>query len=679
MNVIYARTSAPSGTLPNPEEAVPSLAVPTILLVGGALVSFGVSSWGYIVAGWPTWVVILVNTVACFMMFTGLHEASHHAVSRSRWVNAAIARLSIVWVMPWTTGAIFSYVHIEHHRNTGEPADAVEPDPQHYNITGPWWQLPARWATADLVFLGFYFGKMRQRPVREIVEQVIVMSLFTTLIVATALTGTIGTLAIVYLIPLGLSAFFVSWLFDWLPHHGLDATQRQNRYRATRNRVGLEWLLTPVFLFQNYHLIHHLHPSIPFYRYTKAWQKNENAYLERNAAMKRVIGRDLTPEEYRVWRGLESQLSTVDIRDTTTADNPATTTDLRFHRLAVAQIDRLATDSVAVMFDVPEPLSEQFRFEAGQHVTVRADIGGQIVRRTYSICTQAPKGSLRIAIKHVDQGVFSTFATEQLTVGDELDVMTPAGRFGPTISPNQTRRYAMIAAGSGITPVLSILKTILAVESESRCTLVFGNRDVDSTIFRDELQALEADFVDRFEIVEVFSAERRRGLSPYHGRIDSTLLRRLFAARLPMQTVDQWLLCGPAGLVESVTQTLAAEGVDDDCVHVERFTVVATSAAENAVGTSESVATVRLRGRVDTVRVGAGETVLDACIREVSTEMPYSCMGGACGTCVAKLTAGTVQMDNHTALSAQDRADSYILTCQSRPTSATVSIDYDQR
>lgn len=677
MNVTYAEPSA-NRTLPDPGEPVPSLAVPTIALLCTALIAFGVISWGYIAQGWPAWLVIPANTAACFAMFTVLHEALHHAISRSRWVNDAVARLAVVWMMPGTAAAVFTFVHIEHHRNTGEHADAAEPDPQHYNINGPWWQLPARWATADLPFIWFYLSKIRQRPVSEIVEQVIMMSLFTALLVAAVLTGTIWTLAIVYLIPLRLSAVLISWLFDWLPHHGLDSTQRQNRYRATRMRVGMEWLLTPLLLFQNYHLVHHLHPSIPFYRYTQAWQKNENAYLDRNVAMTLVVGRDLTPGEYRVWRGLETELSVLDAQGATPPETPDTRADLRFHRLAVNQIERLTADSVAVTFEVPDPLSVQFRFRAGQHVTVCADIDGQTVRRTYSICTQAPQGGLRIAIKRVDRGVFSTYATERLTVGEELDVMTPAGRFGPSVSPTQARRYVMIAAGSGITPVLSILKTVLAVESESRCTLVFGNRDVDSSMFRAELQSLEADFVDRFEIVDVFSAERRRGASAYHGRIDSALLQRLFATRLPIRTVDQWLLCGPAGLVEAATQTLAALGVDDDCVHVERFNVVATTPSQ-AVGNSESVATVRLRGRVDTARVRVGETVLDACIREVTTETPYSCMGGACGTCVAKLTAGTVLMDNHTALSAQDRADGYILTCQSRPTSATVSIDYDQR
>ena len=315
------------------------------------------------------------------------------------------------------------------------------------------------------------------------------------LIVTTALTGTFWLLVLVYLIPERIALFVLAWWFDWLPHHGLTSTQRANRYRATRVRVGMEWLFTPLTLSQNYHLVHHLHPSIPFHRYGATWRRNQEAYLDREVAIATVFGRQLTSDEFREWKELNrALLRLVPVRSPkrTSPSHP------EFHRLRVRSVEALTADSVVISFDVPPELRAAFRFQAGQHVTVRTDIGGTSVRRNYSICTPATEGEpaeLAIGVRHIDGGAFSTFAVKGLKAGDSLDVMTPTGSFGSTLDSvvedrAAERRYVAIAAGSGITPILSMLQTTLAVEPTSIFTLIYGNRSAETTMFRDALERL---------------------------------------------------------------------------------------------------------------------------------------------------------------------------------------------
>ena len=226
--------------------------------------------------------------------------------------------------------------------------------------------------------------------------------------------------------------FVLAWWFDWLPHHDLEDTQQENRYRATRNRVGSEWILTPLLLSQNYHLVHHLHPSIPFHRYVATWRRNEEAYLERDAAIGTVFGQQLDPDEYREWKRLNGKLARLlPVRMPKRSSAHAAV----FHPVPVASVDRLTDDSVLIRFDVPDDLRDQFSFEPGQHVTVRTDLGGEGVRRNYSICSPATSDTLAIAVKHIPGGAFSTFAMEQLRAGDTLELMTPTGSFGTPLDP----------------------------------------------------------------------------------------------------------------------------------------------------------------------------------------------------------------------------------------------------
>jgi fatty acid desaturase len=462
--------------LPDPGEQVPKLAWPTLGIFFGALTVFVISTIGYI-RGWvPLWVAIPVNAAVTFWMFTVVHDTSHHAISSKRWVNGLLGRLAWFFVMPIYAFPAFAYIHIEHHRHSND--DANDPDP--FASHGRSWQLPFRWALAELFYGRFYLGRARSRPTTEIAETAVMFTASAAGLILAIVTGNLWTLAVVFLIPYHIGVVILAWWFDWLPHHGLEDTQRSNRYRPTRARVGMEWLYTPLMLSQNYHLVHHLHPSVPFYRYLKTWRCNEEAYLERDAAISTVFGQQLNPEEFREWKQLNRKLGRLlPVRMPARSSAP----HAALHRIPVASVDPITSDSTLVTFAVPEALADEFRFEPGQHVTVRTNLGGENVRRNYSICAPATRAQLRIAVKHIPGGAFSSFVANQLKAGDVLELMTPTGRFGTPVDPLAQKHYVGLAAGSGITPVLSILETVMEIETESRFTLIYGNHTRESTRF----------------------------------------------------------------------------------------------------------------------------------------------------------------------------------------------------
>ncbi|HSV67973.1 MAG TPA: 1,2-phenylacetyl-CoA epoxidase subunit PaaE [Mycobacteriales bacterium] len=358
-----------------------------------------------------------------------------------------------------------------------------------------------------------------------------------------------------------------------------------------------------------------------------------------------------------------------------------------FHRLRVSRVDRLTDDAVAVTFAVPAELAEDYRFRPGQHLTVRCTLDGVEVRRNYSICTSAVGGPLRVAVKRLAGGTFSAYAVESLAVGDELEVMTPTGTFTVPLDPGQARHYAAIAAGSGITPVLSILSTVLDVEPESRCTLLYGNRTSSSVLFLDELADLKDRWPSRLQLVHVLSRESP-GVDLCHGRMDAERLPRLLAALLPPSTVDEWLLCGPAGLVRTAREVLAASGVPARNVRFELFHAAEAEeqprGAEPAVGGAalagapgSSEVTALLDGRATTFPLARdGERILDAVLR-LRGDAPYACKGGVCGTCRARLVEGRVEMARGVALAEEEIAAGVVLTCQSHPASDRVVVDFD--
>lgn len=361
-----------------------------------------------------------------------------------------------------------------------------------------------------------------------------------------------------------------------------------------------------------------------------------------------------------------------------------------FHVLPVAAVERLTDDAVAVTFDVPEALAEEYRFAPGQHVTLRCPLAGDDVRRNYSICSPASTGPLRVAVKRLPGGVFSTFAFERLRPGDQMEVMTPSGRFTVPLDPAQSRHYCALAAGSGITPVLSILATALEVEPESRCTLLYGNRTSRSIMFLEELADLKNRYLDRFSVIHVLSRERQDA-ELLNGRIDAAKLAVLFDTVVPPETVDEWFLCGPEGMIDAARTALTGRGVDPAHVHRELFHVGPAPAAPaggpaapagaghdgRTTGGTRAEVTIVLDGRASSFPLSAcAGSILDAALT-VRADAPYACKNGMCGTCRAKVLEGRVTMDHNYALEDHELAAGFVLACQARPQSDRVVLDFD--
>ncbi len=354
----------------------------------------------------------------------------------------------------------------------------------------------------------------------------------------------------------------------------------------------------------------------------------------------------------------------------------ATAEDLGFVPLRVEAVDALTADSAAITFELPEELRSRFAFRPGQHLTLRRVADGQDLRRTYSVCSSAAGGPLRVAVKRLDGGVFSTWVLDALKPGDVLEVLPPAGRFGPAVDPSRTRKYGLVAAGSGITPVLSIAWTVLDVEPRSEVVLVYGNRTSGDVMFLEELADLKDRFPDRLQVLHVLSREEQES-ELLSGRIDRDRLQRLLDTLLT--DVDEWYLCGPFGMVTDGRQTLLDRGVDPSAVHVELFHADAPPPRVRTVpaGSADTaVVTVELHGRTTTLSVPKdGGSVLDA-VLAVRADAPFACKGGVCGTCRARCVSGSVEMDVNYALEPDELAAGVVLTCQSHPTSDEVRLEF---
>lgn len=289
--------------IPNPQEPVPSLALPSFALFLASLLVWFCSSALAVTGSWPWPITTIVNSLATFAFFTVLHECSHNTLSSRPSVNSWVGRIAAFFLAPFVAFRSFRFIHMQHHRFTNfEDGE----DPDHYASRGPRWQAPLRWLTLDVAYVRWYWPKLRRRPAAEQREALVIVVVGAGAIAALIATGNLLMVGLAcWLVPARLATLLLAWSFDYLPHHELHHTQAEDRFKATRNRIGLERLLTPLMLYQNYHLVHHLHPVIPFYRYIAVWRRNEEQYLERDPALCTAGGRPLTVAEYRQLREMQ--------------------------------------------------------------------------------------------------------------------------------------------------------------------------------------------------------------------------------------------------------------------------------------------------------------------------------------------------------------------------------------
>lgn len=346
-----------------------------------------------------------------------------------------------------------------------------------------------------------------------------------------------------------------------------------------------------------------------------------------------------------------------------------------FHTLVVADVQRLTDDAVAVTFDVPEDLRDVFAFEAGQSLTLRRTIDGVEHRRTYSIC--APVGSRpRIGVREIPGGLFSSWLVHQVQPGDRVDVQPPSGSF--RADPATGGRHLCIAAGSGITPMLSIAASVLA-NPDTRLTLLYGNRTTTSVMFAEELADLKDAHHGRFDLVHVLSREPR-DVELFSGRLDADRLRQLLTVLVPVAEMDHVWLCGPFGMLSDAREVLAELGVPAERVHFELFYVDEPPPQlrhpDRVVEGVTSEVTVVLDGRTTTTPMPRNQTILDSA-QAIRSDLPFACKGGVCGTCRARVCDGEVDMVRNYALEPHEVERDFVLTCQTFPVSPEVTVDYD--
>jgi ring-1,2-phenylacetyl-CoA epoxidase subunit PaaE len=355
----------------------------------------------------------------------------------------------------------------------------------------------------------------------------------------------------------------------------------------------------------------------------------------------------------------------------------------KFHPLRVASIRPETRDAVVVTFEVPEESRERFRYQPGQHLTLRTQYEGEELRRSYSICSAGTEQQLRIAIKRVQDGLFSNWANETLRAGSVIECMEPSGNFGILAAGAAPRHHVAFAAGSGITPILSMVKTILATEPHSRVTLVYGNRASSSVLFKDELADLKDRYLSRLNVVFVLSREQQ-DLDLFNGRIDREKCDALLKQWIDPAGIDAAYICGPQTMMEAVSSSLREHGVEKSRIKMELFDSglpkVPRERRPTAVrGTAECSVTVIQDGRTRQFELQKNQkTLLDAAL-EQGVELPYSCKGGVCSTCRCKLVKGEVDMDANFALEDYEVARGYILTCQSFPVTDELVIDFDHQ
>lgn len=354
---------------------------------------------------------------------------------------------------------------------------------------------------------------------------------------------------------------------------------------------------------------------------------------------------------------------------------------LKFHSIKVAQVYPETSFATGVVFEIPDELFDQYQFFQGQHINCKLRVGDKEIRRSYSLCNAPGENVWRITVKHVYDGLFSSFVKDELKAGDTLDVMTPAGRFRTELSPGNNKDYVAFAAGSGITPIMSNLKAVLFEEPQSRFTLFYVSRNLKSVLLREELQDLKNKYMDRFSVHYLFSQEHRE-IDLYTGRLDAEKVQALLNFSYDdLNDVDDFLICGPGTMISDISDRLQELGVSSARIHSERFgisrnTPAPSKVAESAPSHHTAEVMVTMDGHQRVFKVYDDDNLIDAAAKE-GLELPYSCKAGVCSTCRTKLVGGEVEMAANHALEPWELEQGYILACQSCPRTDTLSIDYD--
>lgn len=353
---------------------------------------------------------------------------------------------------------------------------------------------------------------------------------------------------------------------------------------------------------------------------------------------------------------------------------------IHFHKLRIKDIRKETTECVSIAFEIPSEVEHDFRFIQGQNITIKTTTNAN-ERRSYSICSSPLEHELRVAVKKVENGLFSTFANQQLKKGDILEVMPPTGTFFTGLNPAKKSDYVFFAAGSGITPVISIIKTILATENKSNVTLMYGNKNLGSVIFKDQLENLKDKYLDRFSLINIFSREKTESDFNY-GRIDVSKLNR-FSKFINFNKIDNFFICGPEKMIFTVKDFLKGWGIESEKIHFELFTTPTKKHTKiyktvEETTPSGSDITMKIDGRSFEFKLGYNEdTILEAGLAQ-GADLPFACKGGVCCTCKAKLVEGEVEMEANYGLEKSEVKEGFILTCQSHPRSEKVVVDYDQ-
>ncbi len=355
----------------------------------------------------------------------------------------------------------------------------------------------------------------------------------------------------------------------------------------------------------------------------------------------------------------------------------------KFYKLKVSDVRRETPDAVSVAFEVPMQLAIEYQYKQGQYLTLKLNTNGEEIRRSYSVCTSPfAEKELRIAIKEVKDGRASTFINRKLKAGDELEVMTPMGNFHTPLSGANKKNYVLFAGGSGITPMMSILKSVLYIEKQSTITLIYANRNEESTIFKSEIEKIAAENKDKVKVVFVYDAPKQPTAELYTGLLTPVKIKAIIENHIGLNLNNDFFVCGPGPMMENVKQVLEELKVAKDKIHIEYFTAVLETLANAEKPTSTSAkgvskVTVLQYGIENTFDLATnGDTILDAAI-EFGIDAPYSCKGAVCCTCRAKVLEGKVSMDANFALTDHEVEQGYILTCQAHPLTEKVVLDYD--